>query len=297
MRLSITAASLLLLWATVAARAAQDPLPSRYDSRMRYVPYNPGQVVHLSTAIGATMVVGFGPKEEVTAVAVTDSKDLAASPRGHFLFLKSKQAIPLQPIIVLTSGEKGVRRYVFDFMTINAADLGADAPGIYYSVQFTYPADDQAARHAAAVAEEARQAAENDARAAQYQLQLAHQQMEDKARDPFSGPRNWHYVAQGDRSILPFEVFDNGFSTVFRFPANVRIPSLFVINPDGKEATPNYAVKGDLIQADSVARGWRLRDGLTVLCIWNKAYDPVGLNPHTNTTSPNVQRIVRDAPQ
>ncbi len=111
------------------------------------------------------------------------------------------------------------------------------------------------------------------------------------------GDRNWHYVAQGDRSILPLEVFDNGFSTVFRFPGNVRIPSVFMIDPDGKEATANYAVKGDLVQVDSVARGWRLRDGQTVLCIWNRAFNPVGQNPETGTTSPNVQRVVRDAPQ
>ena len=111
--------------------------------------------------------------------------------------------------------------------------------------------------------------------------------------DPFFGSRNWHYVAQGDRSILPLEVFDNGFSTVFRFPGNVRIPSVFVINPDGKEATANYAVKGDLVQVDSVARAWRLRDGQTVLSIWNQAFDAIGQNPETGTTSPNVQRVVR----
>jgi type IV secretion system protein VirB9 len=121
--------------------------------------------------------------------------------------------------------------------------------------------------------------------------------MEQGARDLFLGDRNWHYIAQGDRSLLPLEVFDNGYSTVFRFPGNVRIPSVFVINPDGKEATPNYAVKGDLVQVDSVARGWRLRDGQTVLAVWNRAFDPVGKNPETQTTSPNVQRVIKDAPQ
>jgi type IV secretion system protein VirB9 len=91
-------------------------------------------------------------------------------------------------------------------------------------------------------------------------------------------------------------VFDNGFSTVFRFPGNVRVPSLFVINPDGKEATANYAVKGDLVQTESVARQWRLRDGDTVLCIFNRGYDPVGENPQTGTTSPNVQRVTKGSP-
>jgi type IV secretion system protein VirB9 len=265
---------------------------------MRYVAYNASQVVHLSTAVGATLVVGFDQKETVTAVAVTDSKDLKAMPKGNYLFFKSQAMLPVQPVIVLTSTDNGqTRRYVFEITTVDASALTANTPGIYYSVQFTYPNEEAARRRAFAAAQAAKYHAAEQARQAQLQLQLAHAQMEQRARDPFIGDRNWHYVAQGDRSILPLEVFDNGFSTVFRFPGNVRIPSVFMIDPDGKEATANYAVKGDLVQVDSVARGWRLRDGQTVLCIWNRAFNPVGQNPETGTTSPNVQRVVRDAPQ
>ena len=292
---------LALLCASVLsspAVAEEHPVPGRQDARMRYLAYNPGQVVHLSTAVGATLVVAFGSWETVTAVAVTDSKNLKAMPKGNFLFLKSQEALPLQPAIVLTSTEGGeMRRYVFEITTVPAESLSVTAPGIYYSVQFTYPADDAARQSAAAAVQAAKDLAEAQARAAQYQLQMAHQEMEQKARDPFSGERNWHYVAQGNRTLLPLEIFDNGYSTVFRFPGNVRIPSVFVVNPDGKEATPNYAVKGDLVQVDSVARGWRLRDGQTVLAIWNRAFDPVGKNPETETTSPNVQRVIKDAPQ
>lgn len=274
--------------------AEQDPQPGRHDPRMRYITYNEGQVVHLSTAIGATLVVGFDSKETVTAVAVTDSKDLQAMPKGNFLFFKSKGPLPVQPVIVLTTNGSETRRYVFEVMTVDAKDLSASSPGVYYSVQFTYPDQEAARRRAAFLDRAAKLRAGWQARQAQLQLQLAHTQMEQRARDPFSGIRNWRYIAQGDRSILPLEVFDNGFSTVFRFPGNVRIPSVFVINPDGKEATANYAVKGDLVQVDSVARGWRLRDGQTVLCIWNQAFDAVGQNPETGTTSPNVQRVVKE---
>jgi type IV secretion system protein VirB9 len=294
-----------LLWALLCtamlsfpAWAEEDPVPGQQDARMRYLAYNPDQVVHLSTAVGATLVVGFGAKETVTAVAVTDSKDLKAMPKGSFLFFKSQEILPLQPVIVLTSDQGGqMRRYVFEITTVPAASLGVDAPGIYYSVQFTYPADEAERRRVLAAAQAVRDVAASRAREAQHQLQLAHQKMEQKARDPFSGDRNWHYIAQGDRSLLPLEVFDNGYSTVFRFPGNVRIPSVFVINPDGKEATPNYSVKGDLVQIDSVARGWRLRNGQTVLAVWNRAFDPVGKSPETQTSSPNVQRVIKDAPK
>lgn len=277
------------------AWAEEEPRASGHDTRMRYVAYNESQVVHLSTAIGATLVVGFGEKESVSAVAVTDSKDLKALPKGNFVFFKSQGPLPVQPVIVLTSTEAGAtRRYVFEITTVDAKDLTAATPGVYYSVQFTYPADEAARRRALYVAQQAKYQAAYRARAAQYQLGLAHSQMEQQAKDPMSGNRNWHYVAQGDRSILPLEVFDNGFSTVFRFPGNVRIPSLYIINPDGKEATANYSVKGDLVQVDSVAPGWRLRDGRTVLCIWNRAFDSIGQNPETGTTSPDVQRVLKE---
>jgi type IV secretion system protein VirB9 len=69
--------------AAPGAYADQAPDAGRYDSRMRYIAYNPGQVVHLSTIVGATMVVSFAPDETVTSVAETDSLHLAAVPRGN----------------------------------------------------------------------------------------------------------------------------------------------------------------------------------------------------------------------
>jgi type IV secretion system protein VirB9 len=280
-----------------AARAEEDPSALPQDSRMRIIAYSPSQVFHLSTATGATMVVAFAEDETVTEVAVTDSKDLKASPAKNYLFFKAVAPLSLQPVIVLTTNPSGrLRRYVFEVTTVDAKSLADGAPGIYYSVQFTYPADEWAARRAAELAAAQRAATAEAAAAARYQLELAHNEMEAQARDPYSGPRNWRYVAQGDRSLLPLEVFDNGFSTVFRFPGNVRMPSLFVVNPDGKEATANYAVKGDLMQADAVARQWRLRDGNTVLCIFNEGYDAIGDNPGTGTISPDVDRVTKDAP-
>ena len=180
-----------LLCASVLASAAwaeEYPIPGRQDARMRYLAYDPNQVVHLSTAVGATLVVGFGPKETVTAVAVTDSKDLKAMPKGNFLFFKSQEALPLQPVIVLTSTEGGeMRRYVFEITTVPAQSLAANAPGIYYSVQFTYPADEAARQRAQTEAQAAKEQAEAQARAAQLQLQAAHNQMEQQARDPLLG--------------------------------------------------------------------------------------------------------------
>ena len=117
------------------AHADQTPVAGRYDSRMRYVAYNPGQVVHLSTIVGATMVISFAPDETVTSVAETDSLHLAAVPKGNYLFLKPGAVLTLQPIIVLTQRPDGsLRRYVFEIETVNAASTADGAAGVFLSL-------------------------------------------------------------------------------------------------------------------------------------------------------------------
>ncbi|QCJ00981.1 P-type conjugative transfer protein VirB9 [Agrobacterium larrymoorei] len=281
---------LCILFVTSSARAEDTPAAGKLDPRMRYLAYNPDQVVHLSTAVGATLVVTFGSNETVTAVAVSDSKDLAALPRGNYLFFKASKVLQPQPVIVLTASDAGMRRYVFSLATRTMSRLDKEQPDLFYSVQFTYPADIAAARQKDA---EQKDFAGRMRAQAQYQRRA-----EDLLEHPTSSgdPRgkNWSYVAQGDRSLLPVEVVDDGSSTTFRFPGNVRIPSIYVINPDGKEATANYSVKGDGVVVASVSRAWRLRDGHTVLCIWNKAYDPVGRKTGTGTVRPDVVRVLKE---
>lgn len=275
------------------AQADQTPDAGHYDSRMRYVAYNPGQVVHLSTIVGATMVVRFAPDETVTSVAETDSLHLAAVPKGNYLFLKPSAALTLQPIIVLTQRQNGsLRRYVFEIETVDAPSTADGSAGVFYSVQFTYPADAAKAAAARAAADAKKVAALNRLalqRATQTAAQAAFQ---NDQSNPFAGPRNYKYVAKGDRSLAPLAVWDNGYSTLLQFAGNARIPSIFVIDPDGKEATASYAVNGDIVQLDQTAREWRLRDGGTVLDIYNLGYQSVGANPETGTTSPDVSRVV-----
>jgi type IV secretion system protein VirB9 len=279
------------------ALADQTPSSGIYDSRMRYVAYNPGQVVHLSTIIGATMVVSFAATETVTSVAETDSLHLAAVPRGNFLFLKPSAALALQPIIVLTQRQDGsLRRYVFEIETVAAPSTANGADGVFYSVQFTYPADEAAAAAAASAAEAARTAQLNAVALQNAEHTAATSILDHQRTDPFVGPRNYRYEAQGDRSLTPLSVWDNGYSTVLQFPGNTRIPSIFVIDPDGREATASYAVNGSTVQVGQTARELRLRDGGTVLNIYNLGYNSVGNNPGTGTTSPAVQRVITAVP-
>jgi type IV secretion system protein VirB9 len=286
---------LAVLWLvaiTAPAMADQYPKRDQYDSRMRYIPYNDGQVVHLSTQVGATLVVGFSDKEAVSAVAETDSVHLASVPKGNYLFFKPSAAISLQPVVVLTTLPDGKqRRYVFEIETVAAPSTANGVTGVYYSVQFTYPQEVVAAdAEKAAVAARARQAAAVAAEQARVAYLL-----QKPTLDPNAQGNNWRYIARGNRSLTPIAVFDNGYSTVFRFPENERIPSIFVINPDGKEATAPYSVSGGYAQVGMTAKEFRLRDGGTVLDVFNLGYNTMGMNPATGTVSGDVQRTVKGA--
>ena len=279
--------------APVLALADQVPVSGTYDTRMRYVAYNPGQVVHISTIVGDTMVVSFAPTETVTSVAETDTLHLAAVPRGNYLFLKPSAPLVLQPIVILTQRPDGsLRRYVFEIETVTAPSTANGTDGVFYSVQFTYPEDEAAAAAAAAKAEEAKVEQLNAAALAQAAQTATESILEEERTNPFIGRRNYKYVAQGDRPLAPLSVWDNGYSTVLQFPGNTRIPSVFVIDPDGKEATATYSVDASTVQVAETAREFRLRDGNTVLNIYNLGYNTVGGNPGTGTTSPEVQRVI-----
>jgi len=270
---------LVLCVFSVPALADQYPRHDRQDTRMRYVAYDPRQVVHLSTQIGATLVVSFSDKETVSAVAETDTMHLSAAPKANYLFFRPTAALPLQPVVVLTTLPDGkLRRYVFEIETVAAPSLANGVGNVYYSVQFTYP------RSTAAAAEGAQTNAQRAA--IQYALQKP-------VTDLDADGRNWRYVARGSRSLTPIAVFDNGYSTVFRFPQNERIPAIFVINPDGKEATAPYSVDGSYAQVGMTAREFRLRDGNTVLDVFNLGYDTMGVNPATGTVSNDVKRVVK----
>jgi len=273
---------------TQPAWAVQNPQPGHRDSRVRYVPYEAGNVVNIWTAPGAVMVAQFAPTEKVVAVAASDSVYLHAHPVDNFLFFKPMALLAAQPVAVLCQRADGMlRRYDFQFET-RTASLGVGA-NVDYTVVFTYPHQDAERALAARRQAEAReiQQATKDRLAERMAVMSA------RTVNRYRGPRNYHYAARGDRALAPAEVWDSGYSTVFRFPGTQRIPAIFALQPDGKEATVNLSVHGDTVVVPGTAPEWRLRDGHTVLDIYDLAYTPIGATPGTHTISPAVQRLIR----
>jgi type IV secretion system protein VirB9 len=108
------------------------------------------------------------------------------------------------------------------------------------------------------------------------------------------GPRNLNYKVQGAVSLQPSEISDNGQFTVMRFPGNHEIPAIYLVRPDGSESLVPFDVRDEFVVVHMVAAQLRLRRNREVLCIYNQAPTPYGVDPGTNTASPHVERTMQD---
>lgn len=297
-----------LLGSTVLASPALALEPLRCSPRDHHVcsvPYRADDVVQIDAKVGATVAVQLSDKETLGAgsVAVSDRTDLKVSPDGSVLFLKAMRPMDMQPIFLKTTLQDGSTRvYPLEFQAEDDAPHPSPPPAAGvglavlevtpppeprrirpFLIRYTYPGDVSAAQRAAARKVEA----ERDARAAVAALAAA----------PSPAPSNFRFVAQGDSNLVPDSISDDGQSTFIHFPGEVRLPAVFVIAPDGKEALADYSVENRTMIIHQTARAFRLRDGDTVLNLWDQGWNPVGTNPGTGTTSPNVIRTVKVAAQ
>lgn len=279
-----------LLWlGTIgSAWAVAYPKHGHEDGRVRYVPYQAGNITDIWTAPGAVLTVQFGSVETVVSVAESDSAYLKVVPVKNYLFIKPTGILPAQPVTVLTKTKSGkLRHYFFQFETVKSK-LGV-GKNVDYAVVFTYPHqahEREIAKRRAAEAKAAKLAVKE-------RLAEAGKVLTASSVAKYNGPRNLAYMARGNKAIAPSEVWDNGHSTVFEFPAEQRIPAIFKVLPDGKDATVNYSVHGDTVVIPGTAHEWRLRDGHTVLDVYDMKYSAQGATPGTHTISPSVQRELR----
>ena len=140
----------LALAAAAPAFALEKTSPSRHDQNIRFVVYDPDNVVPLKTTMGTALMVTFAPDEHIVKVAVSDSArlmtDVVKDSNQHlanYLFLKPialkedppGYVLPAQPLMVITERKGTLRHYQFLFQ---AQPAGGDPD---YAVVFRYPHD------------------------------------------------------------------------------------------------------------------------------------------------------------
>ncbi len=275
-----TAAILTLLLAGSASMtlALEIPRGASQDSRVRFVDYQPYNITRIIGSLRSSVQVEFAADEEIAHVALGNSVAWEVAPAGNILFLKPRENQPVTNVSVVTTRRDGsTRSYQMELSVRDGTvEVGQNT---YFYVKYRYPADE---------AEQRRRAAHTRALIAQ-----AKEVDDVLALHEAYGPRNWRYSVQGSSTLEPQSVYDNGKVTTFAFVGNQEMPAIYIENSDGTESLVPKSVDGNLVLVHAISRKFILRRGGDVLCVFNEAYDRVGINPDTNTTSPSVERVVR----
>lgn len=290
------AALLACSFMSAPALAADTPAASRFDSRIRFVTYNPADVVPVDTAEGVVTHIALEEGETVTTYALGDAEAWTVKDRDNHLFIKPKADHADTNLVVITDR----RTYNFWLAYHRArpavakakADLATPKTGkesgAIYQLSFHYP--DTAAKAKAAQAAQAAKAS-----------------MEASFSAPPANAKT-NYSMSGDYSIAPLNVWDDERFTYFKFQANRDIPAIYMVDADGQEAIVNRNSAGassDVVVVQKVNDQWRLRLGKQVLAVRNNDMvagrdRPIVTRPRyednarfTSTASPTVQRIIK----
>lgn len=260
------------------ALALEVPSGASQDSRVRFVNYQPYNITRVVGSLRSSVQVEFAGDEEIAHVALGNSVAWEVAPAGNTLFLKPRENQPVTNISVVTTRRNGSTRSYQMELTVRDGSVEA-GQNTYFYVKYRYPDDEAELRRR----EAASRALAARAKDADDVLSL-HEAY---------GPRNWRYSAQGSHALEPQSVYDNGKITTFAFVGNQEMPAIYMENSDGSESLVPKSIDRDLVMVHAISRKFILRRGKDVLCIFNEAYDRVGINPDTNTTSPSVERVMK----
>lgn len=270
--------TVVLLVLALPALALEVPSGASQDSRVRFVNYQPYNITRVVGSLRSSVQVEFAADEEIAHVALGNSVAWEVAPAGNTLFLKPRENQPVTNISVVTTRRNGSTRSYQMELTVRDGSVEA-GQNTYFYVKYRYPDDEAELRRR----EAASRALAARAKDADNVLSL-HEAY---------GPRNWRYSAQGSHALEPQSVYDNGKITTFAFVGNQEMPAIYMENSDGSESLVPKSIDRDLVMVHAISRKFILRRGKEVLCIFNEAYDRVGINPDTNTTSPSVERVVK----
>ncbi len=257
------------------AFASETPVPGSKDARVRTVNYDPDQVVAIVGSFRHAIEIQFGPGETITQAALGDTVSWQIAPVGNIVFLKPRERAGPTNMIVVTNAGGAPRTYHFN--------LSLGTGQAMYGIRFRYPREERAL--AALEAQVAQAQAARTIETNITSIALDHAVIE--------GTRNLNYTVQGDTSLQPTEISDNGEFTVLRYPGHADIPSIFAVDVDGTETIVPYDVREDFVVVHAVYRQLRLRRGTTVLCVFNEAPLRNDRGDRTGTVSNVVERKVK----
>lgn len=265
------------------ALALDTPKSGQHDRRVKYVDYNPADVVKLVAHFGYQIDIVLAEGESVMpkGMFLGDRDAWHYATLGNHVFIKPKEEGGKTNMTIVTNR----RTYSFDLASHWSKKNRSDSGDMYFQVNFRYPADE-----VTKAAGDARRAA-----AAASALETK-KRLDDKLGRVYE-TGNTNYTVQGSDDVAPDEASDDGTFTKMTFKGNREIPAIYVVNADGSESLANRTVEGKTVVIHALARKFVLRKGSSVACVFNESYDPIGRGNPSGTTIPGVERVIKGESQ
>lgn len=241
----------LSLLAFAPAAMAQDP-------RIQYLPFVDGEVITLKGCTNLQTMISFSAAERIENVAVGDSQLWQVTPnkKADLLFVKPLTSNSPSNMTIVTNAH----RYSFELKGASASECSAGK--IAYELRFTYP-----------------------------QVEITVEQaLSGEALLPMPEKRNTSYTYQGDSTLVPLRMFDDGTSTYLLWATGISTPAVFALGADGSESLVNFSNLGDYFVIDQLAPAFILRFGTRSVVIYNDSYAVAGLDSLSPKPKPSTKK-------
>lgn len=232
-------AILLMALFSVSGFAMQKPISYPEDSRIKMVAFSENNVVPINGEVFTSTQLLFGSDEFVLDVEGGDKDGWLVTHQKNIpnmLFIKPTAFNSHSNMTVVTNKHT----YYFSIQSNGESDNKSERT---YAVKFVYPED-----------ERRRLNAELKLKKREKEALINHKK---KPKD-----YNWHYSFNGDRTIMPAHVFDDGVFTYLELREGQEVPAIFSIdNKQGEEAIVNFSRQENYLVIHRLSPQLTLRSG------------------------------------
>jgi type IV secretion system protein VirB9 len=212
------------------------------DNRIRYLAYDPDQIVRILGKAGIQSTIEFARDERIENVAVGDSSAWQITPnrRASLLFVKPLTARSRTNMTVVTDR----RTYMFDLV---AGDKWTTP---VYALKFSYPNEKPSVS-------------------------------ESKAADPMviaaappapatmtADKLHFDWKSKGHGKLVPARVFDDGAAVYLSWNRETPLPAILTMSEDRKEGPLSYRMSGEYIVISPIPQNLVLRYGNRMAVLW-----------------------------
>ncbi len=253
-----------------ALKTPKSPTPLSKDSRIRFVDYDPLNVVRLNVSRAFATEIAFEDDENILDVIYGSKENWSDKRTSNRLYIKPKYiTIQSSNIIVLTDK----RRYI---LVANVCkSLCKDS---LYSLVYTY-------KNAESKDDKQTKKQQEQAQQALAQSILA------KTNGSNSNIKNHQYTAQGNQELRPIDAWDNGKFTYLNIAKYKSIPAVYILKEDGTQTLSNSHIENkNTIVIHQLAKAFVLRSGKQVLLVHNEKFGKQAIFDNTKTASSLVER-------